>query len=223
MRLCKIIFSLSLFGICAGTVALIITHSQMEQLRTNLVDLESDQRYIVAVTEKDGASLPAGSIPVTLVPVTTVTDEQPLAATIRVAKLLDALHQKEASGRLNPPPGDGGRAIGPMQLWFSYWLDANYLDHLTEEERENFREEYVREASDLEISRLTVLKYWERWCPTALAEADLETLAMAHNGGGPFLRRLEDNEHPLDDDERRKLRNLVEYWLDVESIMEGAQ
>ena len=39
--------------------------------------------------------------------------------------LVDAIHQVETSGRLGPIVGDGGRALGPLQIHKACWLDAN--------------------------------------------------------------------------------------------------
>ena len=44
------------------------------------------------------------------------------------SSLLHALYMVESGGRKNPPDGDNGRAIGPYQIWHSYWLDATSFD-----------------------------------------------------------------------------------------------
>jgi len=40
-------------------------------------------------------------------------------------ELLDKIHQVESSGRINPPAGDDGRAVGPMQLHKDVIIDVN--------------------------------------------------------------------------------------------------
>ena len=42
-------------------------------------------------------------------------------------RLAMAIFFEESSGRLNPPPGDGGKAIGPMQIWKITVDDANRI------------------------------------------------------------------------------------------------
>lgn len=39
--------------------------------------------------------------------------------------LLRAIHQVETSGRLGPIKGDGGAALGPLQIHRACWQDAN--------------------------------------------------------------------------------------------------
>ena len=42
--------------------------------------------------------------------------------------LVDAIHQVETSGRLGPIKGDGGAALGPLQIHKACWIDANMPD-----------------------------------------------------------------------------------------------
>ena len=39
--------------------------------------------------------------------------------------LVDAIHMVESSGRTGPILGDGGRALGPLQIHRACWIDAN--------------------------------------------------------------------------------------------------
>lgn len=89
---------------------------------------------------------------------------------LRVSRLLDAIRQVESGNRPHPPDGDGGRSIGPYQIQRGYWTDAQvpWAYQAVRGEREG---------------RLTVLGYWRRRAPAALAAGDLETLARLHNGG----------------------------------------
>jgi hypothetical protein len=43
-------------------------------------------------------------------------------------ELVDAIHQVETSGRLGPIRGDGGAALGPLQIHRACWIDANMPD-----------------------------------------------------------------------------------------------
>jgi len=88
----------------------------------------------------------------------------------RVSRLLDAIRQVESSGRPDPPDRDGGRSIGPYQIQRDYWTDAGvpWPYQAVRSEREG---------------RATVLAYWRRRAPEALAAGDLQVLARIHNGG----------------------------------------
>ena len=45
-------------------------------------------------------------------------------ATAPHASLLDAIHMVETSGRLGPIKGDGGAALGPLQIHRACWSDS---------------------------------------------------------------------------------------------------
>lgn len=87
-----------------------------------------------------------------------------------VERVLDVIRLVESGGRADPPDGDAGRSIGPYQVQRAYWADA----------RVPWPYEAVR-AED--AGRATVLAYWARWAPEALASGDIEVLARVHNGG----------------------------------------
>ena len=95
----------------------------------------------------------------------------------RLRALYDALHRVEASGRPAPPPGDGGRALGPYQIWKVYWIDA--LAHAPE-----LGGTYA-DVRSKGYAEWIMLAYWLRWCPGALERMDLERLAVVHHLGGP--------------------------------------
>lgn len=89
---------------------------------------------------------------------------------INVERLLDAIRQVESSNRPDPPDGDDGKAVGPMQIWRCYWADSRVPGR-------------YEQCRDEPYARAVVMAYWRRWCPQALAREDLETLARTHNGG----------------------------------------
>jgi hypothetical protein len=96
-----------------------------------------------------------------------------------VERLLTAIRKVETGGRADGgrnAVGDGGRAIGPYQIWRAYWLDSGV----------GGRYEDVRDPA---VARRVVLAYWARYAPKALATGDLETLARLHNGGPGWSRR----------------------------------
>lgn len=102
--------------------------------------------------------------------------------------LLDAIRQVESGGRANPPDGDGGRAIGPYQIWRVYWIDARLPGDYQDCRRADYAERVM-------------LAYWARYCPRALEARDFETLARVHNGGPSGARKAA----------------TVKYWRKVQS------
>ena len=81
-----------------------------------------------------------------------------------------ALHLVETSGRHGPIVGDGGAALGPLQIHRGYHQDSRVAG------------DYSRVA-DLDYSKRVVTAYLKRYAPTAWAAGDVETLARVHNGG----------------------------------------
>ena len=81
-----------------------------------------------------------------------------------------ALHLVETSGRHGPIVGDGGKALGPLQIHRAYHADSRVAG------------DYSRVA-DLAYSRRVATAYFKRYAPAAWAAGDVETLARIHNGG----------------------------------------
>ncbi len=81
-----------------------------------------------------------------------------------------ALHLIETSGRHGPIVGDGGRALGPLQIHRAYHADSRVAG------------DYSRVA-ELDYSKRVATAYLKRYAPTAWAAGDVETLARVHNGG----------------------------------------
>ena len=81
-----------------------------------------------------------------------------------------ALHVVETSGRHGPIVGDGGKALGPLQIHRAYHADSRVAG------------DYSRVA-DLAYSRRVATAYFKRYAPAAWAAGDVETLARVHNGG----------------------------------------
>lgn len=86
-------------------------------------------------------------------------------------RLLDAMYTVE-SGRGKNLIGDGGKAIGPYQIWYSYWQDAVEYDP-------SIGGSY-RDCMDKAYSERIVWAYWCRYAPKG---ASVEQLARIHNGG----------------------------------------
>lgn len=90
-------------------------------------------------------------------------------------QFIKALHMTEASGRMNPPDGDDGRAIGPFQIWKAYWQDAVQFDKSIGGKYEDCRNyDYARKVVDA---------YLRRYGRQFLAQGNWEALARIHNGG----------------------------------------
>jgi hypothetical protein len=81
-----------------------------------------------------------------------------------------AIHLVETSGRTGPILGDGGKALGPLQIHKSYHTDSRVAG------------DYSRVA-DLAYSKRVATAYLKRHAPEAWAKGDVETLARVHNGG----------------------------------------
>lgn len=86
------------------------------------------------------------------------------------ASFFRALHLVETSGRTGPILGDGGKALGPLQIHKSYHADSRVAG------------DYSRVA-DLDYAKRVATAYLKRYAPTAWAAGDVETLARVHNGG----------------------------------------
>jgi hypothetical protein len=81
-----------------------------------------------------------------------------------------ALHVVETSGRTGLILGDGGKALGPLQIHKSYHADSRVAG------------DYSRVA-ELDYSKRVATAYLKRYAPAAWKAGDVETLARVHNGG----------------------------------------
>ena len=99
---------------------------------------------------------------------------------------LQAIRQVETGGQPNEgrgAVGDGGRALGPLQIHRVYHVDAA--------ERDPALGDYRRCLSSLRYSEAVVLAYMKRYARGASTRltagkgtlADLEKVARTHNGG----------------------------------------
>jgi len=86
------------------------------------------------------------------------------------ASFFRALHIVETSGRTGAILGDGGKALGPLQIHRAYHADARVGG------------DYAR-CADLDYSKRVVSAYLQRYAPQAWAAGDVTTLARVHNGG----------------------------------------
>jgi hypothetical protein len=93
------------------------------------------------------------------------------AACYTVDNLLDAMYTVE-SNRGKNLVGDGGKAIGPYQIWREYWQDAVEHD-------KSIGGEY-KDCMDKAYAEKIIRAYWKRYAPKG---ATIEQLARIHNGG----------------------------------------
>ena len=97
-------------------------------------------------------------------------------AGFNAAPILDAIEAVETGGHADPTNaiGDGGKALGPMQIHRVYWLDAVEHDRSLVANGETY--DSVRDRA---YARRVVMAYWSRYAKSW----DSQTLARVHNGG----------------------------------------
>ena len=90
--------------------------------------------------------------------------------------ILDAIERVETGGHADPANavGDGGKALGPMQIHRVYWQDAVEHDPTLVANGETYAS--VRNRA---YARRVVMAYWSRYAKSW----DAQTLARIHNGG----------------------------------------
>lgn len=81
-----------------------------------------------------------------------------------------ALHQVETGGRVGPIIGDGGKALGPLQIHRACHADSRVSGP------------YSR-CAELDYSRRVAEAYLQRYAPEAYRTGDAATLARVWNGG----------------------------------------
>ncbi len=97
--------------------------------------------------------------------------------TVDTTELLDAMYTVE-SGRGKSLVGDGGKAIGPYQIWREYWQDAVEYDPSIGGKYED--------CMNKAYSERIIRAYWARYAPKG---ATVEQLARLHNGGPRGYKR----------------------------------
>ena len=104
-------------------------------------------------------------------------------------ELIEKIWQVEASGRLNPPDGDGGRAAGPLQI------HQGALDDVNKRYGTKFCREDLR---NLKTAKLIARLYISRWM-----ERHKEEIAARIFNGGPRGWRK---------------KSTDEYWEDIQGV-----
>lgn len=88
----------------------------------------------------------------------------------RISAALDAIEQVESGGRTDLV-GDAGKAIGPLQIWRSYWQDACDFEP-------RLKKHGYESCKDPIYARRVALAYLTRY-----RAAGAEQMARIHNGG----------------------------------------
>jgi len=91
-------------------------------------------------------------------------------------RLLNAIIQVESNGR-DDAVGDNGNAIGCLQIWKVYWIDATEFSGIGGEYQDCFKREYAKGIFDAYMKRYAR----EAWTDPALFNP--EKVARIHNGG----------------------------------------
>jgi len=86
------------------------------------------------------------------------------------AQFTRAIHLVESGGRLGPTVGDGGRALGPLQIHRGCWQDSRVGGR-------------YEDVADLVVATRVLRAYLHRYAPAALAGEDWSTCARVWNGG----------------------------------------
>ena len=92
------------------------------------------------------------------------------------SEVLDAIRQVETGGQKNggrDAVGDGGRAIGPYQIHYSYWKDSGVPGR-------------YEQCKDPAYARRVVDAYLERYTKSS---ATAEEMARVHNGGPAGMKK----------------------------------
>lgn len=108
-------------------------------------------------------------------------------------ELIDAIHMVETGGRLGAIRGDGGAALGPLQIHRGCWQDANLPGR-------------YEDCADLSYSKRVWAAYMARYCTERRLGRPVtdEDRARCWNGGP--------NAHKATG---QKKKNLDRYWAKV--------
>lgn len=103
-------------------------------------------------------------------------------------RFFDALHAVESGRRLDPPAGDGGRALGPLQIHRAYFEDAAAHNRARSGYWFDVRTRY-EDVRYLVIARGVVRAYMDRYAQAAWLRGDATYCARVHNGGPSGARK----------------------------------
>ncbi len=108
-------------------------------------------------------------------------------------ELVNAIHIVETGGRTGPIKGDGGAALGPLQIHKACWIDANMPDGTYED------------CADLAYAKRVFSRYLARYATERRLGRPVtdEDRARIWNGGPMGYRK----------------KATVKYWEKVKKIM----
>lgn len=109
-------------------------------------------------------------------------------------ELVDAIHIVETGGRTGPIKGDGGAALGPLQIHKACWIDANMPDGS------------YADCADLEYAKRVFARYLARYATERRLGRPVtdEDRARIWNGGPRAVWA-----------KGQKKKNLDRYWAKV--------
>lgn len=85
-------------------------------------------------------------------------------------RFIHAIHKVESGGKEGFILGDKGQALGPLQIHYTYWLDAGIVGH-------------YQNCTNLTYSVKVMTAYLSRYVPWAIRSNNFEVLVRVHNGG----------------------------------------
>jgi hypothetical protein len=85
-------------------------------------------------------------------------------------KFFSALCQVETGGATGPILGDGGKALGPLQIHYAYWKDSGVAGKYSD-------------CARYDYSCKVVTAYLNRYGKRFIITRDYQSLARVHNGG----------------------------------------
>ena len=118
-----------------------------------------------------------------------------MAANVGVAaelspKFVRAVHMVETGGRTGAIKGDGGKALGPLQIHYAYWADSGLPGK-------------YEDCADYKYSVRVMTAVLNKYAPKAVQRSDYKTLARVHNGGPAGFR----------------MRATLPYWNKVQRYL----
>jgi len=111
-------------------------------------------------------------------------------------KLIRAIHSVETGNRFGAIKGDGGKALGPLQIHYSYWLDATEFD-------KTIGGSYS-DCADYQYSCRVATAYLNRYGAKYIKSNDFEKLSRIHNGGPTGYKRA----------------STMEYWKKIQARLD---
>ena len=91
-------------------------------------------------------------------------------------KFVRAIHLTETGGRVGAIRGDGGKALGPLQIHYACWKDCNVPGT-------------YNQCTNLAYSTKVMEAYMNKYARKYIASKDFQSMARIWNGGPAGYRR----------------------------------